>query len=140
MMVAWRVHLEPCGGDTALIYVCAVQGLLGLKTYFKKVVLCWKKFEKHNIQYWSGIQLLPAGQREPRTWEEGCRGTAPSAPSSPGQSGVSAAEHREGLSLLSCIDLTVCFSVYVCMLHLRRISHQTSPSSVLSWGIEKNDA
>lgn len=38
----------------------------------------------------------PAGHREPRTWAEGCRGTAPSAPSSLGLSGVSGAKERRG--------------------------------------------
>ena len=44
---------------------------------------------------------IPAGQREPRTWAEECRGTAPSAPSSPVQSGVSTAEERKSFGYIA---------------------------------------
>lgn len=40
----------------------------------------------------------PVGQREPRTWAEGGRGTEPSPPSLPEQSGVSAREKNNNIS------------------------------------------
>ena len=46
-----------------------------------------------------GFRGLPAGQTEPRTWAEGCKGRGPSGASLPGQSTVSGGEEgrRGGL-------------------------------------------
>lgn len=84
MVVAWRVHLEPCRG---------VAHATKPADWYKSTVMCC------SASVWGS---WPAGRREPRTWAVGCRGTAPSAPSSPGRSGVSTPTQRQPPSVTHC--------------------------------------